>query len=234
MKTKELAGWVDGITEGDEDLDITGLSGSERSRKGDLTFAVDEANLLLAERSGASCVLVNRSGRMSPKTLIRVNDPKIAFITIFNLLNSTERTVSFVHPTAVVSTTAILGKNIWIGPCVTIGEGVTVGDSTIIEDGVIIKKDCVVGSFCRLYPHVILYEKVILRDHVILHGGVVVGSDGFGYVRDKDTIFKFPQLGSVIIESNVEVGANTTIDRGSLNDTVVGEGTKIDNLCQIA
>ncbi|MBP7056346.1 MAG: UDP-3-O-(3-hydroxymyristoyl)glucosamine N-acyltransferase, partial [Candidatus Omnitrophica bacterium] len=104
----------------------------------------------------------------------------------------------------------------------------------VVEDNSVIKKNCSLGSFCHIYPNVTLYENVELQKNVILHSGVVIGSDGFGYVKHKNIMYKFPQLGRVVIKDNVEIGANTTIDRGSLNDTIIGAGTKIDNLCQIA
>lgn len=234
MNTGELAKLVDGVVEGDSGLEITGLSGIATAEPGDLTFAVDEDRLSNAERSAASCVLTNRSIRRSTKTLIRVKDPKLSFVIVFNLFNVPGPGMSFMHPTAIVHSAARLGRNVWVGPRVTIGEGVTVGDNVTIEDNAVIKRNCAIGSFCHIYPNVTLYENVKLHERVVLHGGVVVGSDGFGYVKDKGKIYKFPQLGAVILGADVEVGANTTIDRGSLSDTVIGAGTKIDNLCQIA
>lgn len=234
MKILELAKLTEGIVEGDTDVDITGLSGTETAKMGDLTFAIDEDRLAIAEKSSASCVLTNRSVRKSTKTLIRVNNPKLSFIIIYNTFNTPKDRESFLHPMATVSSSAAIGRNVWIGPNVSIEEGVKIGDHVIIESNSVIKKNCEIDSFCRIYPNVTLYENTRLQKNVILHSGVVVGSDGFGYMKNKDKIYKFPQLGRVIIENDVEIGANTTIDRGSLSDTVIGAGTKIDNLCQIA
>lgn len=234
MKILELAQLIEGVVEGNNDIDIKGLNGVEKAGVGDLTFAIDEDRLGGAERSGASCVLTNKTIRKSSKTLIRVTNPKLSFLIIYNTFNTPKDRESFRHPTATVSDSALIGKNTWIGPNVSIEEGVKIGDHVIIESNSVIKKNCEIGSFCHIYPNVTLYENTKLQKNVILHSGAVVGSDGFGYVKDKGKIYKFPQLGKVIIENDVEIGSNTTIDRGSLSDTVIGAGTKIDNLCQIA
>ena len=234
LKIKELALLIEGTIEGDENAEITNLSGIEFAELGCLTFATDEDKLGLAELSQSNCVLTTKTSRKSSKTLIRVSNPKLAFLIAYNALSATYTQESFIHPTAVVDDSVILGKNVRISPYVTIKEKVIIGDDTIIESGVVIKKNCQIGQNCHLYPHVVLYENAILKDRVILHGGVIVGADGFGYIREGEKIYKFPQLGTVIIENDVEIGANSTIDRGSLGCTVIGQGSKIDNLCHIA
>ena len=234
MNIKELALLIEGTIEGDDNLNITGLSGIEFSHIGDLTFAIDEAKLSLAEKSASTCVLTTKALRKSTKTLIRVTNPKLAFLISYNALNNLESKASFIHPTAVVDGSVTLGKNTWIGSNVSIEAHTIIGDDTVIESGSVIKKNCLLEHHCHLYPNVVLYEHTVLKDHVILHAGVIVGSDGFGYVKDKMQIYKFPQLGKVIIENNVEIGSNSTIDRGSLADTVIGANSKIDNLCHIA
>lgn len=234
MKIKELAILIKGVAEGDDDSDITGLSGIESARLGDITFAMDEAHLAKAEKSAASCILTDKSIRKSTKPVIRVKSPKLSFLVIYNKFHAPEIKNAFVHPTATVSASARLGNNVWIGPGAVIEDSVNIGDHVIIESNAVVKKNSDIGAFCRLYPSVTLYENTKLGKNVVLHAGVCIGQDGFGYVKDENKIYKFPQLGSVIIEDDVEIGANTTIDRGSLNNTVIGAGTKIDNLCQIA
>ncbi|MDD5438713.1 MAG: UDP-3-O-(3-hydroxymyristoyl)glucosamine N-acyltransferase [Candidatus Omnitrophica bacterium] len=234
MKIKELALLVKGVAEGDEDINITGLSGIESARLGDLTFAVDEAHLASAEHSDVSCILTGDSTRKSTKSLIRVKNPKLSFLIIYNTFHRQESKNAYVHPTAAIAGSATLGGNVWVGAGAVVEDGVVIGDHVVIESNCVIKKNSEIGPFSHLYPNVTLYENTKLKKNVILHAGVVVGSDGFGYVKEEGKIYKFPQLGSVIIEDNVEIGANTTIDRGSLSDTVIGAGTKIDNLCQIA
>lgn len=234
MKIKELAPMIRGTVEGDGDTEILGLSGIDGAKAGDLTFAMDENLLAIIEKTAASCVLTTKDMRRSAKPLIRVDNPKMAFLMIYNFLNKIAAVKDSRDPSATISPSAKIGKNVRIDAGVRIGDNVTIGENTIIEANTVIKSGASVGSSCHIYPNVTLYSTVTLKNHVILHAGVVVGADGFGYVREKDKLYKFPQLGRVIIEDNVEVGANTAIDRGALSDTVIGAGSKIDNLCQIA
>ncbi len=234
MKIKELALLTDGVVEGDGDIDITGLCGIESVNVGDLTFALTDDILSLAEKSETSCILTTRFTRKSSKALIRVNNPKLSFVVIYNAFHNFKSQDKYIHPTAVVADSAKLGKNVSIGSHVSIEEKVVIGDHTIIESGVVIKSNCEIGTLCHIHPNVTLYKNTILKNHVTLHSGVVVGSDGFGYVKDKGKIHKFPQMGKVIIEDDVEIGANSTIDRGSLSDTIIGAGSKLDNLCHVA
>jgi UDP-3-O-[3-hydroxymyristoyl] glucosamine N-acyltransferase len=234
MKIKELAILVKGITEGDDDINITGINGVGSAALGDITFAMNEEHLTSAEKSDVSCILVNTTIRKSAKPLIRVENPKFSFLVIYDIFKSQDARDAFVHPTAVISTSAQIGNHAWIGPGVVIEDNVIIGDHVIIEGNSVVSKGSQIGSFSRIHPNVTLYENTKLGESVILHAGVVIGADGFGYVKEGGKIYKFPQLGSVIIEDDVEIGANTTIDGGSLSDTVIGSGTKIDNLCQIA
>lgn len=234
MKVRDLAKIIDGVVDGDGDIDITGMDGVDTAEPGNLTFAIDEDKLSDAEKSLASCVLTIKSARKSTKPLIRVTNPKLSFIVAYNALNAVKEVKAFTHPSSHVSEKAIIGKNVHIGAGVYIDDGVKIGNNVVIETNSVIKKNCEIGSLCHIYPNVTLYERVKLGNNVVLHGGVVLGSDGFGYVKDNGKIYKFPQLGRIIIEDNVEIGSNTTIDRGSLSNTVIGAGSKIDNLCQIA
>ena len=234
MKISDLAGIIKGTIEGDGDIDIIGLSGIKTAQSSDLTFAVDDDVLTLAEKSQTACVLTTHTVRKSFKPLIRVTNPKLAFLMSYQVLHAVQSSRSCIDPSAVVAASVKLGNNVRIDSQVCIEDHVIIGDGVIIESGVVIKKNCVIGACCHLHPGVILYEKTVLKESVVLHGGVVVGSDGFGYVKDKNTIYKFPQLGKVVIEENVEIGANTAIDRGSLDDTIIGANSKIDNLCHIA
>ncbi len=234
MNVGDLAQLVQGTVDGDAKIDITGLSGTQAATSKDLTFALNEARLVAAEQSHSDCILTTDTIRKSSKTLIRVANPKLAFLVLYQALYKPAPKAAFTHPTAVVSPTVKLGKNVWIGSHVTIEDHVSIGDNTIIESNVVIKQHSVIGLGCYLYPGVVLYANTIIKDHVILHGGVVVGSDGFGFVQEKGKTYKFPQLGKVIIEEHVEIGSNSTIDRGSLEDTIIGAHSKIDNLCHIA
>lgn len=234
MEIKKLAVLLGGTVDSKNDVDITGLSGIESAKLGDLTFATDDDKLTEAENGNASCVLTYNSARRSSKPLIRVVNPKLSFLVVYNAMHAKEERQAFVHSQSHVAESAKIGKDVWVGPHVSIEDDVVVGDHTVIEANSVIKRNSEIGAFCRIYPNVTLYENTKLGRNVTLHSGAVIGSDGFGYVKDKGKIYKFPQLGRVIIEDDVDIGSNTTIDRGSLSDTVIGAGTKIDNLCQIA
>ncbi len=234
MKISDLALLLKGTLESDQDVDVSGISGIANAKYNDVTFALDESKLALAEQSQTACILTTATIRKSSKPLIRVAHPKLAFLKCYQALYQRAPGPASIHSSAVVDESVKLGIGVQIGPQVTIEDNVILGDHVIIESGSIIKSNCLVGAGCHLHPRVVLYEGTVLRQQVILHAGVVVGSDGFGYVKDRDTIYKFPQLGRVIIEDNVEIGANSTIDRGSLDDTVIGANSKIDNLCHIA
>jgi UDP-3-O-[3-hydroxymyristoyl] glucosamine N-acyltransferase len=234
MKISDLAVLIQGQVDGDDTVDIVGLSGIGGAGRNDLTFALNEGMLNLAEKSQTACVLTTLTARKSTKPLIRVHNPKLAFLFSYRILYPLPSNDPFIHPSAVIASCVKFGNNVSIGPLVSIENHVSIGDGVIIESGCVIKENCSIGDFCHLYPRVVLYENTVLKENVILHAGVVVGCDGFGYVKDQGIIHKFPQLGKVIIEGNVEIGANTSIDRGSLDDTVIGENSKIDNLCHIA
>jgi len=160
--------------------------------------------------------------------------PKLDFARAGALLNPRPCGKGLRHPTAVVAATARIEEDVDIGPHVTVGEGARIGEGCILQAGVVLGDGCVMGQQCILYPRVVLYPGAELRNRVILHAGVIIGGDGFGYVFDGRTQTKFPQVGTVIIEDDVEIGCNTTIDRGSLGTTRIGSGSKIDNLVQIA
>ena len=234
MKIRELALLIEGTIEGDGNVDITSLSGIETAQQGGLTFATDEDKLGLAEISQTACILTTKTTRKSTKTLIRVSNPKLAFLIAYNAFHEKVSAESFIHPSAVIASSVTIGKNVRIDAHVSIEDNVVIADHTTIESGCVIKKNCQLGEHCHLQPNVVLYENSILKNKVVLHAGVIVGADGFGFVRDREEIYKFPQLGVVVIEDNVEIGANTTIDRGSLGCTIIGMGSKIDNLCHIA
>ncbi len=234
MNVRELAQLVEGIVDGDGEIEIKGFKGIESAKSGDITFAVDEKRLTFAEKSDASCILTDMHVRRSAKALIRVKNPKLSFLIMYNKLHPAERRDAFIHPTALISNSAHLGNGAWIGSYVTIEDSVHIGEHAIIESNSVIKKNCKIGISCHIYPNVTLYENTTVGNNVIIHSGVVIGADGFGYVKEKGTIYKFPQLGNVIIKDYVEIGSNTTVDRGALGSTVIGENSKIDNLCQIA
>ncbi len=163
-----------------------------------------------------------------------MDDPKLSFALIAAELCPSERREPEIHATAVISTSAKLGSGIFAGAFVSIGDNSIIGDGCQLRVGVTVGKNVCVGSNCLFGPNVFIEDNSIIGDNVILHAGVVIGTDGFGFVRAKERYIKFPQIGRVVIEDDVEIGANSCVDRGSLGDTRIGEGTKIDNLVQVA
>ena len=218
-------------------MDLAGVSNIQSAAPGDLVFVEDEKNLLLALESCASAVVAGEFAaeetRMKP--LLIASQPRLAFARAAQILCAATKPKPGVHSSAVVDPTAHLGANAAVEERVVIAERVTIGDATRIGAGSVIGAGVSIGRDCTLYPNVTLYPGTRIGNHVIIHAGAVLGSDGFGYVRDKTTgrYEKFPQIGRLEIEDHVEIGANTTIDRGALEVTRIGRGTKIDNLVHI-
>jgi len=196
-----------------------------------LVFAEDEAALNDALLSGAGAVLVTEAlaeGAGSVKPLLVMRQPRLGFARAALLLRSVEQAAG-VHATAVVAANAVLGRDVSVGAYAVIEDGAVIGVGTRVGAG------AVIGEHCRVYPRVVMYPGVTLGDRVVVHAGAVLGADGFGYVRDAQTgeYLQFPQQGTLVIEDNVEIGANTTIDRGALEETRISRGVKLDNLVHV-
>lgn len=231
MKTRELAELVGGRLFGDPDADIHGVAAYRSAGPGDLTFAEKNADA----PTEATCVLVAPdSFGHEAVCRIEVDDPKLAFARAAGSLVSPKRRHPEIHATAVISTAAKLGTGLFVGAYVCIGDDSTIGEGSQLRAGAKVGDNVTIGRNCILHPNVFVEDGCQIGNNVILHAGVVIGADGFGYVRGRDGYVKFPQIGRVVIDDNVEIGANTCIDRGALGETRIGEGTKIDNLVQIA
>jgi UDP-3-O-[3-hydroxymyristoyl] glucosamine N-acyltransferase len=229
----QLGGEVDGS---DSDVMIARVTGIPGASAGCLVFAEEEASLKAALASGAAAVLVGpqMDAAGAEKPLLRAPQPRLAFARAARLLRSPSAAPS-IHATAVLSQGVELGKDVAIGAHATLEQGARAGDGTVIGSGAVIGAGVCIGSHCRIYPRVVIYSGVTLGDRVVVHAGAVLGADGFGYVRDRITgeYTQFPQEGTLVIEDDVEIGANTTIDRGALEETRIGRGTKLDNLIHI-
>jgi UDP-3-O-[3-hydroxymyristoyl] glucosamine N-acyltransferase len=178
--------------------------------------------------------VIVQSGKFAAKTVIVANNPKLAFAqAAIWLLAETSDDVG-IHPSATVAPDAQIGEGVKIGPSAVIESGVVIGNHTVIEAGCYVGKQSKIGDNCTIYPRTVIYKNVEIGNRVVIHAGAVIGADGFGYVRDGEKHLKFPQVGKVIIEDDVEIGANTCIDRGSLETTVIRRGVKLDNLIQVA
>ena len=233
MKTvQEIADLVGGTVHGDAETEIHTVGSLDRASVGALAYAEDKY-LKDVPESRASCVLVP-SGSFPGRTVIVVNRPRVAFAHAAQWLIPSERPFEGIHPSAIVSEAATLGADVAVGAWTCVENGAQIGDGTVIYPGCYIGRDCRIGADCVVYPRVVLYAGVELGDRVVLHAGTVLGADGFGFVFDGTRQVKIPQIGHLEVGSDVEIGANSCIDRGALDETVVGEGTKIDNLCQIA
>ncbi len=230
----EIAKHLGGEVLGEPSLSLKGFAPADRAQPGDLTFAENENYFARAEQSAASAVIVDGAFASKRKTLIRVPDARVAFAKVLPLFFPEPAFPAGIHPTAIVPASAQVNPTAHIGPYCVLGERVRIGARTVLQGGNYLGAGCQVGEDTNLFPNVVLYAGTELGSRVRVHSGTVIGSDGFGYVQDAGVHRKVPQIGSVIIRDDVEVGANVTIDRGALGPTIIGRGTKIDNLVQIA
>ncbi len=232
---EEIARLVDGKVVGDKNSLITGFNSLERSQPGDLTFLSNPKYLSQVSKTRASVILTDAHTTFDGKTIIQTSNPSFAFSKIISLILPRKNShPSGIHESAIISKKSQLGKNVSIGPYAVIEEGAVIGDNSIIYAGCYIGSDVKIGKDCILFPNVTIREEVQIGNHVAIHSGSVIGADGFGYEYVGGKHEKIPQLGLVVIEDDVEIGSNVTIDRARFDKTFIGRGTKIDNLVQIA
>jgi UDP-3-O-[3-hydroxymyristoyl] glucosamine N-acyltransferase len=233
---KEVAEFVHGRIVG-SDVELLGIASTKSASNGDLIFAEDQRKLALAFSSLASAVIAGEfAAHQTPiKPLLICAQPRLAFARSVQLFASRISSGPGIHATAAVHPSAGIGNNVSIAERVVIGEDADIGEGTEVGAGCVIGAGVRIGRDCRLYPNGTVYPGTRIGDRVIVHAGAVLGSDGFGYVRDQKTgrYEKFPQIGRLEIEDDVEIGANSTVDRGALDITFIGRGTKIDNLVHV-
>lgn len=230
----ELAEFLGATIVGDSHLAISGMAMPENAAAEDLIYIASRRHQQRAEDSAAKCVLAPEGLQLKGKTVLSTDNPKLAFAKASARLLPNFAPPPGVHPSAIVASSARLGRNVFIGPYTVIEEQVEIGDGSIIEAFCFLGSGSKIGENCRLHPRVTLYSNSRLAKGVELHSGAVIGGDGFGYVFGEGRHWKFPQIGSVEIGNDVEVGCNTTIDRGSLGVTRIAADVKIDNLVQVA
>ena len=231
----EIAKVVGGEVIGDGDFVITNVSGIKEAREGDLTFVANSKYFNLVEKTKASAIITPRDLDVRDKMVIKADNPSLAFAKAVSLfVEDSPLSYDGIHPTAIIADDAILGPNVQIGPYAVIEKMARIGDKTIIGSGCFIGHHTKIGGDCLIYPNVSIREKTSIGNRVIVHCGTVIGSDGFGFVNVNDVHEKIPQIGTVEIQDDVEIGACVTIDRARFDKTLVGRGTKIDNLVQIA
>jgi UDP-3-O-[3-hydroxymyristoyl] glucosamine N-acyltransferase len=228
---------VAGTLVGDGAARVSGIAPLDRATESDLSFLGAAKYAPVFGSSSAGVVLIAPELAETPgaaRARIIVPKPMEALLRLLPKFHRVAPAPVGVHPTAVVGRDVRIGRDVSVGPCAVIGDGAAIGDGSVIGAHCAIGDGVRIGERCQLFPSVTLYSGTRLGDRVSLHSGVRVGSDGFGYVQRGGQHLKIPHVGRCIIEDDVEIGANTTIDRGSIDDTVVGAGTKIDNLVQVA
>jgi UDP-3-O-[3-hydroxymyristoyl] glucosamine N-acyltransferase len=235
MTVQELAEIVSGRVVGDGGTQIERIAELINADQSEIAYVDNEKLFGAAAESKASCLIVKDglSEKFPDRTLIEVKNPKLAFSLIGAALHPPVRREPAIHPTAVVADTADVALTAYVGPNVCVGEYTHVGAYTRLEAGVVLGDNVTVGDGCVLHPNVVLYDGVSIGNRVILHAGVCLGADGFGYVRHDLGYQKFPQIGTVVIEDDVEIGAHTCVDRAALGRTRIGRGTKLDNMVHV-
>jgi UDP-3-O-[3-hydroxymyristoyl] glucosamine N-acyltransferase len=236
MRLSELAERLGAELVGDSEADITGVAAPPLASAEHLVFAESEAMLpaALASAAGGIITIAKVADSARSKPLLLTNTPKLTFARAGQLLQRRDQQPG-VHPSAFVDSSALLEEGVSIGPHVVIERDVVIGRDTTIDAGAVIGAGAGIGSGCHIYPRVVLYPGTDLGDRVIVHAGAVLGADGFGYVRDPATgeYTQFPQQGRLVVEDDVEIGANATVDRGALEETRIASGTKLDNLVHV-
>ncbi len=232
----EIATLVNGkILYGDKNILISQIAPIKEAKKGDITFIFDKKELkkIPENQIDASCVILPEDIKTISIPKIIVENPKLAFAKLLELFISSTTPPEGIHPTAIISKNAQIGKEVSIGAYVVIGDDVQIEDKVVIYPLTYVGNKVVIGEGSILYPKVVINEKVTIGKRVIIHSNAVIGSDGFGYVETGKTHYKIPQKGKVLIEDDVEIGACVTIDRATMGATIIGKGTKIDNLVHI-
>ncbi|MBG99399.1 MAG: UDP-3-O-(3-hydroxymyristoyl)glucosamine N-acyltransferase [Solibacterales bacterium] len=233
MTVTDIASLVGGVVKGNAELEIHSGNTIEMATEDQIAFVLSDKAEKIKE-SMAGCLLVEENMHAEEgRTIIQVKQPRNAFAKVLQTLHPVEHPPQGVHASAVVAESAILDKGVAVAPAAVIGNHVRIGENSTIGPHVVIGSGCTVGAGCCISAGVVLYAGVRLGDRVILHAGCVVGADGFGYVFEEDHHEKFPQVGTVEIGDDVELGANVCIDRGALGATTIGDGTKLDNMVHI-
>lgn len=230
MKAAEIAELVNGHLQGDADIDVTGVADLKTAKNGELAFLEKPENFA---GTNASCLIVPLGFDAGDvQASIAVKHPKLAFVLAANTLIGQNPATGW-HPSAIVAAGADV-RAMYLGAHVSIGEDSIVDDGAMIHAGSRIGNNVTVGERTVIHANCVIYDNVSIGSDCVIHAGAVIGADGFGYVRDGEGVYhQFPQIGTVVIEDNVEIGANTCVDRGALGETRIGEGTKIDNLVQV-
>jgi UDP-3-O-[3-hydroxymyristoyl] glucosamine N-acyltransferase len=230
----EIAKHLDGEVLGDGHAVLNSFATADRAKPGDLTFAENEDFFARAEQSAATAIIADKRFSSSKKIVIRVPNARVAFAKALALFFPEPKFPAGIHPTAVIDSSAKIDASAHVGPHCVVGARVQIGARSVLQSGNSVGDDSKLGEDVNIFPNVTIYPRTEIGHRVRIHAGTVIGSDGYGYVLDGGFHRKVPQIGNVIIGDDVEIGSNVSVDRGALGATVIGKGTKIDNLVQIA
>ena len=234
MNLGDVAKKINGVVVGDSSIEITGVGSIETAGSGHITFAKGKKIIDMLKQSKASAVLTSNREEVGMSQIICSN-PELAFARLLEHFHPQSRPKPGIHSSVVLGANVVLGERVALAPLVCVGDNVRIGDDVVVCSGAVIGDNCELGKRTLIHPNVTLYSNSIIGNYVTLHAGVVIGSDGFGYTADeKGMHVKINQIGNVVIEDNVEVGANSCIDRAATGTTLIKKGTKIDNLVQVA
>jgi UDP-3-O-[3-hydroxymyristoyl] glucosamine N-acyltransferase len=232
-KISELAQLLGASIVGSGEVEVNRVASLESATTGEIAYVDDAKFYGAATKSKASCIIVRTDSELDLPCQLQVESPKLAFAMAAEVLHAPKQRPPEIHSSAVIADTADVALQVFIGAFVCVGDNSRVGSGTQIRAGAKIGDDVTIGTDCVIHPNVFIEDRVTIGDRVIIHAGAVIGADGFGYVRGDMGYHKFPQIGSVAIEDDVEIGANTTIDRGALGRTRIGKGTKLDNMVHV-
>ena len=232
-RLKDIALFIDGDISGNPNLEITGVSEIQNGESGTITFLGNQAYKKYMDNTKASAVIVSNKNYLSGKDGVIVKNPQFAMAKVLSMFFPNEYKTKGIHPKASVDSSSNIGNNVTIETGAVIEAGVTIDDYTFIGANVFIGKNTKIGSNCNIYQNVVIYQDIFIGNKVIIHGSAVIGCDGYGFVKNEDKHFKIPQTGTVLIGDDVEIGANSVIDRATIGETIISNMTKIDNLVHI-
>jgi len=234
ISLRELAELVDGLVIGDPEVKVSGLGSLDDAVEGQITFLSNPKLVGKVVKTKATAVILPKGVNGFGRNVIETSNPYLAFAKVLTLFSSPPRIPKGVMAGSIVSDTAVLGADVTIYPGAYVGENVSIGDRVTVHPGAVVYEGTVIGNDVTVHSNVSIRERCRIGNRVIIHNGAVIGGDGFGYVPDGKSYYKIPQVGIVVIEDDVEIGANTTIDRAALDITHIKRGVKLDNLVQVA
>lgn len=238
LTAAQIAELIQANIQGNADYRVSNITSIQAAKENDITFVITPHYVKYIPETAANIIIISPDllkavNVTGSKTFLIVKNPKLSLAKLVHIFYPQSPRVVGIHPSAIIGKNCNIPQNVTIGANCVIEDQVSIGDNTIIEAGSFIGSNVILGKECHLFPKTVIYQNVILKDRVIIHSGVVIGADGFGYAMDQGQWVKIPQVGGVIIGCDVEIGANSTVDRGTLTDTIINDGVKIDNQVQI-